>query len=74
MVLKITQNKVKITNFDCETILFLTGPELCMKILHKIKFDILISTKSLFYMKTSQNVSVKNEIVSQSKIRKTLMK
>ena len=56
-------------NFYCETISFLTG----IKILYKIKLDILISTKTLFYTKASYNVSVRNEIVSQAKIRKTVM-
>ena len=45
-----------------------------MKINHKIKFDILESTKTLFYIKPSNNVSVRNGIVSQSKIRKNVMK
>ena len=45
-----------------------------MKIFHEIKFGILISTKTLFYIKISNNVSVRNKIVSQSKIRKKVMK
>ena len=45
-----------------------------MKSLYKIKFHILISAKTLFHMKTSYNEPVRNEIVSQSKIRKTAMK
>ena len=45
-----------------------------MKILYKIKFDILIRTKTLLYTKGSYNVSVRNEIVSQEKIRKTVTK
>ena len=45
-----------------------------MKIFHEIKFDILISTKTLFYIETLNNVPVRNKIVSQSKIRKTVMK
>ena len=44
-----------------------------MKLLYKIKFDILISTKTLFFIKTSYNVPVRNESISQSKIcKKTL--
>ena len=45
-----------------------------MKFLYKIKFGILISTKTLFYIKASLNVPVRNEIVPQSKICKTVMK
>ena len=45
-----------------------------MKFLYKIKFDILISTKTIFHKRTSYNVPVRNKIVSQSKIRKTVMK
>ena len=45
-----------------------------MEIIHEIKFDILISTKTLFYKRPSYNVPVRNEIVSKSKIRKTVMK
>ena len=45
-----------------------------MKFLCKIKFEILISTKTLFNIKKSYNVPIKNQIVSQSKIRKTVMK
>ena len=45
-----------------------------MKLLYEIKFDILISTKTLFYIKNSYKVSVRNYIVSQTKIRKTVMK
>ena len=37
-------------------------------------FDILISTKTLFYIKASYNAPVRNEIVPQSKICKTDMK
>ena len=44
-----------------------------MKIVHKIKSDILISTKTLLQTKPSNNVSVRNKIVSQSRIRKTVM-
>ena len=40
----------------------------------KTKFGTLISTKTLFYIRTSKNVLVMNEIVSQSKIRKNVMK
>ena len=44
-----------------------------MKLLYKIKFDILISAKTLFFIKTSYNVPVRNESISQSKIcKKTL--
>ena len=45
-----------------------------MKLLYKTKFDTLISTKTLFYIKSSKNVVLKNKVVSQSKIRKTVMK
>ena len=45
-----------------------------MKIFQKIKFDILISTKTLFYIKSLYNVPVRNKIISQSKIRKTVIK
>ena len=45
-----------------------------MKFSYKIKFDILISAKTLFYIKASLNVPVRNEIVPQSKICKTVMK
>ena len=34
----------------------------------------MISTKILFYIKSSKNVVVKNKVFSQSKIRKTVMK
>ena len=37
-------------------------------------FDVLISSKTLFYIKGSYNVPVTNEIVPQSKICKTGMK
>ena len=45
-----------------------------MKLLYQINFDILISTKTLFHIKASNNVPVMNEIVPQSKICKTAMK
>ena len=45
-----------------------------MDIIHSINLDILISTKTLFHKRTSYNVPVRNKIVSQSKIRKTVMK
>ena len=41
-----------------------------MKLLYKIKFDILISAKTLFFIKTSYNVPLRNESISQSKICK----
>ena len=41
---------------------------------YKIKFDILISTKTLFHIKASFNVPVRNEIIPQSKICKIVMK
>ena len=46
----------------------------CMKFLCEIKIEILISTKTLFHIKASCNVPVRNEIVPQSKICKTVMK
>ena len=46
----------------------------CMKILNKIEFDILISTKTLFFIETLYSLPVRNKIVSQSKIRKTVVK
>ena len=45
-----------------------------MKFTLNIKFDILISTKTLFYIKASYNVPVRKKIVPQSKICKTVMK
>ena len=45
-----------------------------MKLLYQINFDILISTKTLFYTKASYSVPVRNGIVPQSKICKTAMK
>ena len=44
-----------------------------MKLLYKTKFDTSISTKSLCYIKSPKYVVVKNKVVSQSKIRKTVM-
>ena len=45
-----------------------------MKSLYKIKFDILISTKTLYFIKPLYNVPVSNKIISQSKTRKTVLK
>ena len=45
-----------------------------MNFVYEIKFDILGSTKILFFLKSSFNVPVRNKIIRQSKIRKTVMK
>ena len=45
-----------------------------MKFLCKIKFEILIDITTLLFIKNSYNVPVRNQIVSQSKIRKTVKK
>ena len=42
----------------------------CMKFLCKIRIEILISTKTLFYISTSYIVPVRNKIIPQSKFVK----
>ena len=45
-----------------------------MMFLFQMKFDVLGRTKILFFLKSSYNVPVRNKIIWQSKIRKTVMK